>query len=1479
MREDGILTALPGTSRDGRLRVTAFVTPRLDTGGDRLPLREFAQVRDNPDGRTGFEDWGSVAEILHTTLMLEVDGVGALTLAPDPDSPSPDPHLWRTLFDGVHVGPGDFQDLSDHRIASFPSVGVRELVRDTYTAVAEQSPTTHPPATGGPLSILHPIGELVLYGRERGEGWERPTGALRGTSPSPRDPNGPGRIVDRVHTSRGTPERVRQTINEVLRFYDRPGAADPEGPDVVPGQPGRPDPDFHALCATLGDYPDLLRLLGLALDLAIVEGEHLAEGTGRLRFVDVGEPEWLQHESARPWTAFELQAGRFVAEPRNREDELVDGSLRVEDGRLFHVEQIDLDGAALKLAGTARTVVTTAQTVNAKPGDDTVAASMTPDAVTLPALRGTGLTLYRDQRAGAVVHAWDDTARREADRVHGDVTLFAEEVTRGYRLDVAEESDPDAWFSLHERIGTYWLRDDASGARAPLPIVPPERRDEGYLKRASASHNAAEVGVAYLHEAVAGWEGWSLAAPRPGHRIGATAVEPVSREQRGTDLPLEVETRVAPGTLPRLRFGGSYRLRARLVDMAGNSVEPALLEPSHVTDATTFRRWDPVPSPAVVPRRPFTEGESLLRLVIRSTLGVSASDYVRLPRVVDLAGHRRDDLAYRAAAERHLAAPIGAQQLAELHGCFDEAVRRGSTPAQRDAAFEVARRSEGTFASPADAGAITDGVDPPRPFPTLDAAGNPLPVHHNVLGAGEYVVHDVARLSLPYLPDPLAVGLSFTTLPGDGDTRVLDWPGGPDWYDRRPVLLRVEEGTGAPVWDADARCLTVLLPQAAHVRVRVSSVIPRGDLPLLGVWMLEREAVRAAQEEDAVLGRHWMLTPWTVLDLVHAVEKPLQPPVVQVAEPAVYNSGVHRFQGETFAALNGTIACHAASTGRLDVDATWTEWHDDLHEAGPRQVPGQAHVGDFLVDPGEDQARVGRTAYASRPGVGATHLLRHEFGDTRHRRIAYRATASTRFREYFPPEITDRVLGGDLIEHRGPELLLHVPSSHRPDPPDVASVVPTWSWEEHETAGVQTTSTSERLPGGLRRTRVRRRIGGGLRVYLNRPWYSSGDDELLGVVVRDQPWLTLPIDRDAGFQVPPTALAAADLAVGELVRAGLVGDLARVGQRSAPRHPTDDLLATLRRHASVETVRPPGRATPEEAQWNSHLAVLAGAGLGREVAEAAAVTESLSGLLGSLLGQQGSDEHLTRWGTDPVWRSRPVAPGPFIHHLPLRTAVGTGIAVPGVPGRAVVVGHQPVYEPSRKLWYCDLQLHAGAAYQPFVDLALVRYQPYAIDGAHASAVVRPGHVQLLPDRTAALTPLADGSFAVSVRGPAGYNALAEGYLFGQPDAVIADAAREVMAQVQTRPAGAGDLDWKRAGPEVRLRAGSGSLADLSWHGTLPAMVAREGVDTRVLLTEHELFETDPSQAETYVYRPVGGVGESARKPAGRRLVFATDFAM
>ncbi|MCA1690033.1 MAG: hypothetical protein LC720_06245 [Actinobacteria bacterium] len=110
-------------------------------------------------------------------------------------------------------------------------------------------------------------------------------------------------------------------------------------------------------------------------------------------------------------------------------------------------------------------------------------------------------------------------------------------------------------------------------------------------------------------------------------------------------------------------------------------------------------------------------------------------------------------------------------------------------------------------------------------------------------------------------------------------------------------------------------------------------------------------------------------------------------------------------------------------------------------------------------------------------------LARHEFGDTRHRTVTYRATATTRHREYFPHEVTRDPAA---ISVDGPAITVDVPSSARPAAPVVRYAVSTTRWERPADA-----------------SQPRRRHGGGVRVYLDRPWYSSGDGELLGVVLAD----------------------------------------------------------------------------------------------------------------------------------------------------------------------------------------------------------------------------------------------------------------------------------------------------------------------------------------------------------------------------------------
>jgi hypothetical protein len=1356
------------------------------------------------------------------------------------------------LFPGCSVRDGGFADLSDRRVLSFPVGGAAGAVLDLYTEVAEGFAADFPPVTAGPLANLG--GQLGLLGQAK----SRFYGTLDKLISAERGPEGKqGRYLNRSLIAPAS--RLRMTFAEAYRFYDRPGERDPLGEDQTPPPPDVHEFDFHEFVAYCGDYPKLLRPLGIALDF-LVDFLPGSAPTGRIR-VEVGGPpafeSWMSTENARPWTQYEISDRRFVPRSRNKEADLADGELRLESSRLFLINQFDVDGSALKVVDFAGNVSRLSEHLNEQQ------RSMGDDAASAPALRSAGFTIARDRRAERVVKHLDTAADHEGKRTGGKpAELAAEDVTRGYRLDVEDTVRPNRWRSLHARTGRYEVKRKGHAA-VPLPIGP----DEAYVKGASATSVPGNDDL-YLHEALFGWDGWSLAAKRPGSAITNTGTEDV-KPQNPTEFPLFTEFEATPGTLPRLRFGRTYRFRARAVDLAGNSVRRRDLLPQHTSEPHTFRRFDPVPSPAIVPRRPFTEGESLLRMVIRSTLDVLPESYVRLQRIRQLVGHTDPLLTYRAANERHLAPPLASQQLAEWHGMFDDAVGIDAAQSDVDEQFDVAALESGSFLDPTPGAGVfnptgakpTDLADPKR------TKGAPLK-------SGEYVYHDTNDLELPYLPDPLSVGTSFTKLPGDAGTRLQPWEAGPEWYDLWPLRLRIEDGNGVPDYDAGKRLLTVFLPQAEIASVRVSSFLDPGDLELMSIWMLEQPAVRAAQRTLAEQGRHWMLTPWQVLTLVHAVEKPLQPPVIDVPP-----GGVQRGVGEGFAVLAGTVDNHARSTGKLELVARWEEPIDDLNRPAPTTIEGNAHVADFELLASEDACRIGRDDVPASGSSPAVHKVRHEFHDTKHRWVNYRATATTRFREYFTPEITnDR----SLITHSGPETLLDVPSSRRPDPPAVLYVVPTWTWTEENVRGLSLASRGRRLAS----TRLRTRSGGGLRVYLDRPWYSSGADELLGVVLENQPWITWPIDVAGGLTIEATTKATAD----EFARLLIEQKHVRPGGR-ASQPPSERVLAAIDRIRSRQprvSAQSLEARSLEEQVSASHAAAETSA-LARKATQGVASfsdaqLEALGNLIGTLFLPSGDPQKfVTHWGLDPIWGTAPIDAGPYIHQFPLRVAVGTDVSLLEAPGNvATVVGHQPQFDDVRKLWYCDLQLDAGHSYTPFVRLALARYQPHSISGQHLSPIVFPDFAQLIAERSAAATRIGRSALAVSLRGPGGYtqNAFQLSPPLGGDLAGTVALSRFAVAQIERLSAKATtDLAWLPVGDEIRLDVSlPRGLADVRYSGTVPLPPTKSGEQLRVALREYEIFETDASEADDHITRPLAFADFVVLdRPVRYRLVYADNL--
>jgi len=106
------------------------------------------------------------------------------------------------------------------------------------------------------------------------------------------------------------------------------------------------------------------------------------------------------------------------------------------------------------------------------------------------------------------------------------------------------------------------------------------------------------------------------------------------------------------------------------------------------------------------------------------------------------------------------------------------------------------------------------------------------------------------------------------------------------------------------------------------------------------------------------------------------------------------------------------------------------------------------------------------------------------FNDTKHRFVNYHSIATTRYREYFFNLIKEKGDAFKLTTEGNTLSNVNILSSARPSTPQVEYVIPTFEWDR-VTTGKKT---------------VTGRISG-LRVYLKRPWYSSGEGEQLAVVL------------------------------------------------------------------------------------------------------------------------------------------------------------------------------------------------------------------------------------------------------------------------------------------------------------------------------------------------------------------------------------------
>lgn len=450
--------------------------------------------------------------------------------------------------------------------------------------------------------------------------------------------------------------------------------------------------DFHQALSSLNSYPALLRALGLVFDLDLPAEFVTATAPGAYgTLAVVGTSFDWQTPTTTPKleTAYvNLEVGQnrlFLTAPLVLHDPNAPvtalGLLSL-DPTSFGLAQVDVDGGMHK-------AIILADALNNPDADSNLSDDVAPEAAahpevydrdaTLPALRSGGFSLFADRRGLQLLAslsqsaAFNDAAEAGQNQ---DRPFFAEDLLRGYRLDVWDSHTAD-WHSLHRRKGIYQIGDKT--------FEPGE--EEGFVQTAAMQPAPGAAGGAdgedlYLHEAIVRWAGWSLSVPMPGKHLSRygdpdMAVPPDSdpngqyaEDQPDTPFKMTVHYDIVPGSLPRLVFGRNYRLRARTVDLAGNSLDhdsqlAALLSfvmglPRQQA-GQPYLRYEPVINPAVVIREPAAvtgPGSALDRLVLRTFNESEAQD---------------SSAADTTAADRHLLPPRTSVEMGERLGMFDDA--------------------------------------------------------------------------------------------------------------------------------------------------------------------------------------------------------------------------------------------------------------------------------------------------------------------------------------------------------------------------------------------------------------------------------------------------------------------------------------------------------------------------------------------------------------------------------------------------------------------------------------------------------------------------------------------------------------------------------------------------------------------------------------------------------------------------------------
>jgi len=1030
-----------------------------------------------------------------------------------------DPGLWKNLFSPtIKVKSFEQEDFSQLPLVSYPVKHILGYIKTLVEATGKLFSTDLPKST---------------------DYTENPAmTAISDYSVTDFPKRGRTKItLDSIVVNKQTGQRLKGTLNQkkYIPFSNTPNAATDfaqlknfhglydQKPIKNFVQGPRPDFEFHEILSVLSSYPQLLRMLGLVIDLEFTGPvTPMMRGTEpNIRIIPSGINFSATTQFVCPATAYTKTGSGFYA--RAMEGSVIDkGYLKI-NTEAFTVFQVDTDGAALKLCQQLDAL----QLRKAKhifyayeglmPNEAAIPfySNESPRKEGLPSHRTAGIAVARNGMAENLsgkfkrMNDWKNGLLKGSTAPAGvtgtnaswiltsDV-LYADDVNLGYRMDVQPEGS--TWFSLHQRKNNYSFI-NSSGSHIAIPGT--DDNDEGFIQTSASEEKTQTGSQLKVGEAIARWEGWSLSVPRPGKSLN----DPTTPRKTGepyqevytdkakeeakyegvTDFKLNVKPGIVKGSLPMLRFGKKYSIKIRTVDLAGNSADIHSKPENELAIAGNIRymRYEPVDAPFLVLGTEVKDGESSEVMVIRSNEGVPVANYEKDNNLGKI---------YKDESIRHVKPPRTTVEMATTHGMFDKGIGAGNTPAEA-AAF--AAEAANIYKK------ITAEKDPLiKEFLPADS-----PYQLAVIDGNQKTIN------VEYLVDPMAAGVVFYVSPNDPnlkladpeiltrrvsfyfDTEVTDTNANEvynyeKWMKPQTFRVKLREGTPGITWDPASRTLQVNVIKGLIFKMCYACFWRPADL-LKHSGILEMMGMSSLGDtigKRIAKGQHWMFSPPRELSFVHAVQQPITS-FGGKTFPQIAKIVPDRDFGENVAKLNSHFLVHGPSTDKLDIEADWIEWIDDVSYSEPQPYKEKDDVQRTLskskVFHFTTPYAVFEYVFGDLDAVKGNPFLaiKHQFSDTKHRKVNYKVIASTRYREYFFNLIKEKK---DFSLTRESTVIKNViiPSSARPLAPQVEYVIPNFEWD-------RVTKGNSTITGR----------GSGLRVYLKRPWYSSGEGEQLAVVL------------------------------------------------------------------------------------------------------------------------------------------------------------------------------------------------------------------------------------------------------------------------------------------------------------------------------------------------------------------------------------------